>query len=731
MLRTPDRLNPFAFPSDTDFRLLLLVAAIVGAGLFIYDWIYIGLPQTRGDIKVLTACSTSSQAAKPTDPFARNEAFERCRAPIERSTGVFMVGGIAVMLAGAAGIYLLLPLLKLRRGRLEALAEEDAPEVLTVLRELCREAELKAVPKFVWNPLNSTVCALAFGRLGRHYVALSGGMVSRLYSDPGAFKAILLHELAHLRNADVDKAYFAVALWWAFVALAAVPLAATIVTQPTIAAAGSVLSLVGWRLAALTAIVFLIRNAVLRAREAYADLRASSWDGPQSALPRVLTELRGGARGRLRLLVNSLSAHPDPEARRALIGDTRSLFRIGIWEAFGTGLAAALAFPTLVDLQLMFLTGYAPKAFYLTSGQIANLVAGLLVGSLSATIVGLGVWRGELVELLEQRRSLHLGRLALALTAGLVIGQWLALTSGFDTGSRTSIVVAGVYLAWVAILLLGCWLLLAWTRSVGQAWLGVALSRGIGRPSYLPALITLSALFSAWLGVLFFVRDVGSVATGVGDTGVLLALFLGAGVAFQFLVNPVSLLALASLWAIPFASWLQGRRRSALDWAYMDRSGPHPHGEDIPLPLRPTAKMALAGAGVFLVLDALIHVFVRFALPAIQSDQTDFKLMYFVVQVLVAVLIQGCVGAGAATRPGPLPVIRGLFGAFITGTLMTVAILGINLIFGGTISFSFLLLTVGVVVNLGAALALPLTAVLLAFRRSKGEVPWLQPSIQS
>ena len=33
------RLNPFAFPSDTAFRFGLLVTAVIGANLYVWEWI--------------------------------------------------------------------------------------------------------------------------------------------------------------------------------------------------------------------------------------------------------------------------------------------------------------------------------------------------------------------------------------------------------------------------------------------------------------------------------------------------------------------------------------------------------------------------------------------------------------------------------------------------------------------------------------------------------------------
>ena len=34
------RLNPFAFPSDTTFRFVLLVGAVLGTTLYVWNWIY-------------------------------------------------------------------------------------------------------------------------------------------------------------------------------------------------------------------------------------------------------------------------------------------------------------------------------------------------------------------------------------------------------------------------------------------------------------------------------------------------------------------------------------------------------------------------------------------------------------------------------------------------------------------------------------------------------------------
>lgn len=42
---------------------------------------------------------------------------------------------------------------------------------------------------------------------------------------PAAFEAVILHELAHIRNKDVNQTYLAIAIWRAFVLAALLPLA--------------------------------------------------------------------------------------------------------------------------------------------------------------------------------------------------------------------------------------------------------------------------------------------------------------------------------------------------------------------------------------------------------------------------------------------------------------------------------------------------------------------------
>jgi hypothetical protein len=80
------RLNPFAFPSDTDFRFVLLIVSVLGASLFIYRAVYFSIPSTRDYwLTIINDCwkirpELPTDLAQYADPefVAARIAFEEC-----------------------------------------------------------------------------------------------------------------------------------------------------------------------------------------------------------------------------------------------------------------------------------------------------------------------------------------------------------------------------------------------------------------------------------------------------------------------------------------------------------------------------------------------------------------------------------------------------------------------------------------------------------------------------
>ena len=385
------RLNPFLFPSDTTFRFALLLVAVLGANLYVWNWLWIAVgSDTREVASAYLDCTNDHQAALAGAPSldtftAANDAFNACLREVQLPLAWWMLGGTGLLLGVAAAIMLLLPRWIVRRRRLRPLTRKEAPAVVDELAALAREAELPEEPRWLWNPLDPSPTGLAFGRPGNHSVALMGGLVTRQIADPPAFRSVVRHELAHLRNHDVDLTYATVSLWYAFLLTGVLPFVLVLADEGV----NTILSL-GWRLVALAGLVYLTRNAVLRAREVYADVRASVPDGPQGALRRILAGLprrHASQWGRLR------SVHPDPTKRLAAVNDTRRLFPLGPLVAFGAGVAATIAYESLVTF----------IGIFVNDPLTMRLLAAVAFAPLAMGVVGVGVWRGAWGALAEDR----------------------------------------------------------------------------------------------------------------------------------------------------------------------------------------------------------------------------------------------------------------------------------------------------------------------------------------
>ncbi|QXE38144.1 M48 family metalloprotease [Streptomyces sp. GMY02] len=166
--------------------------------------------------------------------------------------------------------------------------ENEAPgprESLTEhLSRLTRQGGIRRPPSFVVDVGALSTGAVVFGRGGRHTVCLDIGLVILRDRQPKMFQAVVLHELAHLRNGDVDITYVALSLWRVYLSAVLLPCQAVACwllmerhwqgeeripwkdAEPDLAwVASSVL---------LTAMIYLTRADALRRRELVADLDA-------------------------------------------------------------------------------------------------------------------------------------------------------------------------------------------------------------------------------------------------------------------------------------------------------------------------------------------------------------------------------------------------------------------------------------------------------------------------
>jgi Zn-dependent protease with chaperone function len=282
----------FALPASTSFRFALLIVAVAISGEMIYEDVYVAASGRAAALLTLySRCQARALASHPQGLAAYARALEQagaCRAGAERVVGLWVLLGIGVLGVLAAALYCAQPWWYRRRMHLIPLTSQEAPAVWERLEQLRQRAGAGPV---VWllQPLNFQLSAFAFGRFGRRFVAVSGGAVVAGVRQPAAFDAVVLHELSHIRNRDIDQTYLAVAIWRAFVVAALLPMAGLLIFRQL----GSPPRLL-WRVAVLALVVYLLRNSILRAREFDADARVA--DGrpqvPGTSEPR-LGPLRG------------------------------------------------------------------------------------------------------------------------------------------------------------------------------------------------------------------------------------------------------------------------------------------------------------------------------------------------------------------------------------------------------------------------------------------------------
>jgi Zn-dependent protease with chaperone function len=690
------RLNPFAFPSDTDFRFVLLIVTVLGASLFIYSGVFFSIPVTRDYwlniheqcLEILPKVPTNLENLADPEVAAAQAAYQQCRAPAERANAAWIISGVLLLLIVAALIYWTFPARKIRRDKLVPLSN-DAPEVVDYLIKLSHGAELSRPPSFLWNPLNPTSGGLAFGRLGRYYVNLTGGLVTQFYKDQAAFRAVVLHELAHLRNADVDKTYFAVAVWQAFLIAALLPYLITLVGNEW----GYVLNLF-WRGIALATLVYLMRNAVLRTRELYADVRASIWDEPTGALNRVLESLPRPKRSNWYI---AFQMHPDPVSRRRVLEDPGRLFPMGVWDAFATGIAAAIALPNIIVLMTALRTGS-------TLPELELLAAVLFVVPLVVGVVGLGTWRTTFAALARGETPRGAGRLGLGLGLGMLLGLILSFTSAFTFEAEEALPGAELLfnIAWGMLLLISLFFFVRWIAVGASAWLEIALSHRSPRLFYTWGLVIAGGMLAIWLALLFYMRGLG--------TAIVFVLASPLGTLWSIVQHPLTLLLLISLWAFPLAAWF-GRRREASassSWGFLT-SSPQSLSLVGQAPFRPglALTLGLIVGLVFCGLLLLIRIGLRLSLPEAIRNTDEFRLEFFLTQIAIAAFMQAGVAALVAGWVQRLGALHGLLSAFIAGCVMTLGVLILNVVFGGRLEPQFVWNTFSQVVNEGALLALP------------------------
>ncbi|MEU7835121.1 M48 family metalloprotease [Nonomuraea sp. NPDC049129] len=703
-------LDPFAVPSQTALRFVLLMGSIVGAGVFAFNILYFSLsPQGASEERTYSRCWEVAPGTEGSDIGAVAGRFLTCVAPYEQAKAVWVAGGLALLFLVAGLIYWYLPAWRIRRLGLRPLRAEDAPDHVRELNDLVTVAGLARRPTYLWR-LTGSVGGVAFGRYGRRYLGLDAGLVTKLVTDRTAFRAIVLHELAHLRNADVDRTYLTVAFWRAFVIVALVPVTVSLADEPDGASLGVV-----WRLLFLLAVVYFTRNAVLRSRETYADVRAARWEGGAGGLEAVLSGRQhddppsGGSRHGLppwrgQPPQSGLSSrrgplpwrgpfpwgglvrrHFEPQVRLRLLRDPEAVFTPGFWESFGAGLATTIVYGNLATLLWLAV----PRL----DALVNRWLSALLFAPLAMGVVAVAVWRWSAYRAVRGRARSRLAYVGLGLGLGLVLGQPLSASSAITgSWSGTGDITPLLWLGSAAVTVACACLIVRWIATTAAAWLPVIARVPIG-VAVVPIIVAASCLFACWFGVQLLALEVPDLsqlpagdylqASGLNGTATVnragpwwLWLTLNHPLSQYFSRQGVIAAVLVGVWAVPLGAWLvRPPAHGCPDWLTRLTSLTRP-----PLVLaRPAAAIrpaVLTGVGAALAYAASLLA-IRFlahqAYTPAQRALPGFALLFNHWQVSLAILLQAVAAAVVACvvtlRRQRFAVVLGMMAAFLTGAV--------------------------------------------------------------
>lgn len=421
-------------PAGTTVRFFLLAVLLaVASAAMMLDFLADGL---RGN-DFGCALAAGSDPNRLSGQFfsaiaAQQDAFDACRersgAP-RRHPWWMVIAWPTVIVIASAAVFLGLSRWTIRRHRLRSV--DRAGELGRTLSELVVIAGLKREPEFVIDPMAHSASAKVFGRTRAPVVCVHEGLTRS--TDP-VFRAVVLHELAHIRFGDVTRYYLTIALWRVFLLLALLPYAAwnakrlaeEHIWDSDLPYLMRNLLLCGF----LVVLVYLARSEVLRNREIYADRAAVGWGAdaqvwyrlrrPSPVAGRVHRTRTAVLKQRAVAAFSELwRTHPRWDLRGDALTDPAPLFQLSGLPMFLTGSAAAI------------INAYWRDLTYYPVSRFGPIIAAGLIAAVAGTMIA--------------RAVVYAVRNSAPAPAILVPGLWLGV--GFLSGELfTNRVALGTWL---------------------------------------------------------------------------------------------------------------------------------------------------------------------------------------------------------------------------------------------------------------------------------------------
>jgi hypothetical protein len=382
----PGGAQPVRLPAPSTSSLVLLWLSVGATALFAGHWALDLRPGGRP-----AAHQACVSGPGPADAVGH---LLRCTDRVAAVDGLTTLAAAAVVVPLAGVVYLAVPVVLRRRHRARR-ADPAGPLAATFAR-LAAEAGLSRVPRLEvgGRGLVGPGTPITYGHRWPYRVLVPMVMELDAINGSAVDRALLRHELAHVRARDVSRVYLALSAWAVSVAVVALPLGFDAVRH--LGATGAALAS---RLVVLAVLLYLALLSVVRQRELEADVAAGSAESaPVPARP--------GRTGVWRF-------HPGDAHRGAVLAEPELVWRPAVSDGFVAGLGGGL-FGTEVSLLLDSVTPLDTWWAYLFG---AAVTAAPVTG-----VVGMACWRAALLRRWAGRTPL----LGVALGAGLLVGAQIA-----------------------------------------------------------------------------------------------------------------------------------------------------------------------------------------------------------------------------------------------------------------------------------------------------------------
>lgn len=364
-MKSSIRLDPFVLPSETNDRFILLVVAALALVFSIGTIITLPLIIFSGGVIEDYADIVSMLDPERSHPDEYLKVIENFLTKLHANIGYFIVGFIfpvvllVIIFAVALIIYRLHSFSFRRRKGLILLTKDQDTKLVDIVYQLTDQIGVNSLKTIFLEPSSPKADAQVWGFPGNYYLRLGNKMRLLCRKQPETFKAIVLHELAHIANGDVFRTYFTQALWQS-VLFCGIPiliivfgLASLIWRQfipippraemsnlesfplPLTFALGAYIA--GWLLPfwiVLFGVIAATRANILRTREVYADWRAAVW-GSYQQLAKIFVSSKSKSQSFWRY---SWRLHPTISERLVILEQPERLFQLSRFTFFFAGL---------------------------------------------------------------------------------------------------------------------------------------------------------------------------------------------------------------------------------------------------------------------------------------------------------------------------------------------------------------------------------------------------------